>query len=422
MTTIHTFEDILAVLERNPELRDAMHRHILGEEIPELPAAVRQVQDIAVNVMQNQAELSATTRAAIEATANTLAQFMEQTTLLMANASERQTAIESDTAELREGQVGLTAGVAELRERVTRLESITTRILDDVGDLKSGMAQANGRLDSLETGQGELRAGMAQANERLGSLETGQGELKAGMAQANERLDSLETGQAELKAGQVELKAGQVELKAGMAQANERLDSLETGQAELTAGQVELKAVQAELRAGQAELTAGQVELKAVQTELVTGQVSMRGQLNRLTGSDYERRVVRRLRRSAERRFGLYNATVLHGITVPDNPSIPDLLDAGLQSGDITENEANEAELADIIIGGSSDTATVAYAVIEASVTIDRHDVDRAIARAAVIGKATGAPAMAVVAGTSISEADRQYADNNSVTVIILPD
>ena len=394
MTTIHTFEDILAVLERDPELRDAMHRHILGEEIPELPAAVRQVQDVAINLMQNQAELSATARAAIEATANTLAQFMEQTTLLMANASERQTAIENDTAELREGQVGLTAGVAELRERTTRLESITARILEDLTEVKGGMAQANERLDSLETGQAELtsgqaelKGGMAQANERLNSLETGQAELKGGMAQANERLDSLETGQAELK--------------GGMAQANERLDSLETGQAEL--------------KAGQAELTSGQAELKA-------GQVSMRGQLNRLTGSDYERRVVRRLRRSAERRFGLYNAMVLHGITMPDNSSIPDLLDAALQSGDITENEANDAELADIIIGGNSNAATMAYAVIEASVTVDRHDVDRAVARAAIISKAANAPATAAVAGTSISEADRQHADNNSVTVIILPD
>ena len=331
MTTIHTFEDILAVLEREPELRDALHRHVLGEEIPELPAAVRQVQDIAINLMQNQAELSATARAAIETTANTLVQFMEQTTLLMANAGERQTAIEDDTAKLREGQIGLTAGVAELRERTTRLESVTTRILDDV-----------------------------------------------------------------------------VELKTGMAQANERLDSLEAGQAELTAGQ-------AELTAGQAELTAGQVGL-------TTGQASMQGQLNRLTGSDYERRVVRRLRRSAERRFSLHNATVLHGITVPDNSSVPDLLDAALQGGAITENEANDAELSDIIIGGDDGRNNPAYLVIEASITIDRHDIDRAIARAAVISKAANAPATAAVAGTSISEADRQHADDNSVTVIILPD
>ena len=401
MTTIHTFEDILAVLERNPELRDAMHRHILGEEIPELPAAVRQVQDIAINLMQSQAELSATARAAIEATANTLAQFMEQTTLLMANASERQTAIENDTAGLRDGQVELTAGVAELRERTTSLESITTRILDDVAELKVGMVQVNGRLDSLEAGQAELKATVAD-------LKTGQAELKVGMVQVNGRLDSLETGQAELKATAAELTTGQAELRAGQAELRATAAELKTGQAELTTGQAELRATVADLKAGQADLT--------------TGQVSMRGQLNRLTGSDYERRVIRRLRRSAERRFGLDNATVLHGITVPDNSAIPDLLEAALQSGVITESEANDAELADIIIGGNSDAATVAYAVIEASVTIDRHDVDRAIARAAVISKAANATAMAAVAGTSVAEADRQYADSNGVTVIILPD
>ena len=366
MTTIHTFEDILAVMESDPELRDAMHRHILGEEILQLPAAVRQVQDIAINLMERQAELSATARTAIEATANTLVQFMDQTMLLITNVSERQTAIESDIVELHEGQARLTDAVNELRERVDGLESITTRILDDMAELKAGQARANERLDGLEAGQAELKAGQARANERLDGLEAGQAELKAGQARANERLDGLEAGQA---------------------RANERLDNLEAGQAELKAG-----------------------------------QVRMQGQLNQLTGTDYERKIVRQLRRSAERRFGLRNAAVLHCITVPDNTSIPDLLDSALQSGDITEDEANDAELADIIIGGTSDAASPAYAVIEASVTIDRHDVDRAFARAAVISKAASAPAAAAVAGTSISEADRQHADANSVMVIILSD
>ena len=310
MTTIHTFEDILAVMDRDPELRDAMHRHVLGEEILQLPAAVRQVQDAVVNLTERQAEFSATTRSAIEATANTLAQFMEQTSLLMTNSGERQAAIENDIAELREGQVRLAAAVEELRERVNRLESITNQILDDVT------------------------------------------ELKAGMAHANERLDGLEAGQSELKAG----------------------------------------------------------------------QTSMQGEINRLRDTHYERKIVRHLRRSAQRRFGLRNAAVLHCITVPDNTSIPDLLDAALQSGNITEDEANDAELTDIIIGGDDASANPAYVVIEASVTIDRHDVDRAADRAAVISKATGASATAAVAGTAISEIDRQRADANSVMVIILPD
>ena len=310
MTTIHTFEDILAVMDRDPELRDAMHRHVLGEEILQLPAAVRQVQDAVVNLTERQAEFSATTRSAIEATANTLAQFMEQTSLLMTNSGERQAAIENDIAELREGQVRLAAAVEELRERVNRLESITNQILDDVT------------------------------------------ELKAGMARANERLDGLETGQAELKAG----------------------------------------------------------------------QTSMQGEISRLRDTHYERKIVRHLRRSAQRRFGLRNAAVWHCITVPDNTSIPDLLDAALQSGNITEDEANDAELTDIIIGGDDASANPAYVVIEASVTIDRHDVDRAADRAAVISKATGASATAAVAGTAISEIDRQRADANSVMVIILPD
>ena len=401
MTTIHTFEDILAVMDRDPELRDAMHRHVLSEEILQLPAAVRQIQDMAVSLAESQAELSATTRSAIEATANTLAQFIEQTTLLMNNASERQAAIENDIAELREGQGRLTAAVEELRERVNRLESITNQILADLTELKAGMARANERLDGLETGQSELKAGQARANERLDGLETGQSELKAGQSHANERLDRLEAGQAHanerlegLEAGMARANERLDNLETGMAHANERLDSLETGQAELKAGQAELKA----------------------------GQESMQGQINRLTGSDYERRIIRLLRRSAERRFGLHNAAVLQCITMPDNAVIPNLLDAAMARGDITEDEANDAELADIIIGGRNDADDPAYVVIEASVTIDHHDLDRAVSRAAVIGKAANASAISAVAGTAILESERERADANSVAVIILSD
>lgn len=38
--TIDTFADILTALERNPELRDAMRRHIMTDELLQLPDTV----------------------------------------------------------------------------------------------------------------------------------------------------------------------------------------------------------------------------------------------------------------------------------------------------------------------------------------------------------------------------------------------
>ena len=62
MTTINNFDDILSAMEQNPQLREAMRNHILGEEFLQLPSIVRQSQDLIVRVMEKQIELSGTVR------------------------------------------------------------------------------------------------------------------------------------------------------------------------------------------------------------------------------------------------------------------------------------------------------------------------------------------------------------------------
>ena len=58
--------------------------------------------------------------------------------------------------------------------------------------------------------------------------------------------------------------------------------------------------------------------------------------------------------------------------------------------------------------------------VAEASVQIDRHNVERAARRAAVAARATDCPARAAVAGGSITDEVRAHADANSVAVAII--
>ena len=222
--------------------------------------------------------------------------------------------------------------------------------------------------------------------------------LQEFMASTNARLERLEAGQDELKAGQGDLKVGQERLEAGQDELNTKYD---------------------ELKVGQERLEAGQGELNTKYDELKDGQNRMQGQLNRVTGTDYERRVVRRLRRSARWRFGLERAAVVHSVTLSNIDDLLTLLDEAYQAGTISEAETDDAERVDIVISDEA-AGRMAYVATEVSVNIDRHDVERAARRAAVIARAADCPATAAVAGESITDEVRAHADASSVAVVVI--
>ena len=95
------------------------------------------------------------------------------------------------------------------------------------------------------------------------------------------------------------------------------------------------------------------------------------------------------------------------------------LLDEAYQAGTISEAETDDAERVDIVISGEAAGRT-AYVVTEVSVNIDRHDVERAARRAAVIARAADCPATAAVAGESITDEVRAHADASSVAVVVI--
>ena len=145
MTTINTFEDILAAMDRDPQLREAMRQHVLGEELRQLPAIVQELREAV-------AELAQTVRDYMVAT-NTRLDRLE-------------------------------AGQAEANARLDRLEA--------------GQAEANARLDRLEAGQAEanarldrLEAGQARIEERQDRMETDIKELKSDMADVKGQLVPL---------------------------------------------------------------------------------------------------------------------------------------------------------------------------------------------------------------------------------------
>ena len=161
-------------------------------------------------------------------------------------------------------------------------------------------------------------------------------------------------------------------------------------------------------------------ELKGDVATLKTGQSRMQGQLDNLIGTDYERRVARRIRRTVARSLSIQNAQLVQSITVTDNPLITNLSDAAVRNGIITMDQADELEDADIVVKGADSDGAEAYAVAELSVTIHHDDIDRALDRAKILRQATDKAAVPAVIGADISDENREYARSLDVAVIIL--
>ena len=168
MTTIETFEDILAAMDRDPKLHEALRQRILDEEFRRLPAIVRELQE------------------AVAQLARTLQDFMQATNERLARLEAGQAKLEAGQEELRGGQAKLEAGQEELR---------------------AGQAK-------LETGQEELRAGQAKLETGQEELRADQADLRAGFGRMEKRQDTMEEDIRVLKTDMAEVRGQLVPLAA----------------------------------------------------------------------------------------------------------------------------------------------------------------------------------------------------------------
>ncbi len=136
MTTITTFEDILAVLEQNPQLRTAMRNYILDEELKQLPAVVRRNQELLEQFIQQQSEITAKLQAGIDQLNVTLNRFMESTNAMLAAHAERMARLESDMVEVKSDVAELKSDMVEVKSDVADLKSDVAELKSDVGWLK----------------------------------------------------------------------------------------------------------------------------------------------------------------------------------------------------------------------------------------------------------------------------------------------
>ena len=153
----------------------------------------------------------------------------------------------------------------------------------------------------------------------------------------------------------------------------------------------------------------------------VRGEISeMRGDLGRLKGAEYERRVGRSFASYASIAFrerngrSLRQNRLLYSSILGREGGFEELVADAVDNGLISDEERAQLAQADAVMSGQDESATV-YFVGEISLTVNNHDIDRAITRAAILSQATGADAWPMVIGDTIPEPQRAKADTEGV-------
>ena len=156
-------------------------------------------------------------------------------------------------------------------------------------------------------------------------------------------------------------------------------------------------------------------ELKASTDAMSRTLTETSSRVGNLTGSRFERRVARIIRRRTSLTIGLSQARVLHtdwGET--DAPLLTLLNDADA----ISDDEYEDLLDADIIVAGQNAAGQLAYAVVEIGVTVNSTHVNRAARRARTLAKATGEGCTAIVVGSEIPDVERERAMRAGAAVI----
>jgi hypothetical protein len=125
------------------------------------------------------------------------------------------------------------------------------------------------------------------------------------------------------------------------------------------------------------------------------------------------------LERRYRERAPAYFGHLVRRMHVLSAEELAGLLEDAVDQGQLTEAEKDEAILTDVVVRGRyQGSGAEMYLVIEVSWGVDVHDVERAVQRAAVLGK-LGIPALPVVAGKALTAQAEQLAHEQHVWQVI---
>jgi chromosome segregation ATPase len=155
-------------------------------------------------------------------------------------------------------------------------------------------------------------------------------------------------------------------------------------------------------------------ELKTDVGVLKTDVAVLKTDVAQLKGNDLERLV-------RERPF-VYFSRFARRLRIISDAELGDLVEAAVQQNQLTEAEADQIKLLDAIARGlHRETNDPLYLAAEVSSVVDEHDLKRAVARAALLQKATGVLTLPIVVGKTIRNEVRAQAEAQSAGWVQLP-
>ena len=165
-----------------------------------------------------------------------------------------------------------------------------------------------------------------------------------------------------------------------------------------------------------AELKADVAELKADVAVLKTDVAQLKIDVSYLKGSDLENRLHRNLRSIVSQRLDLIRPRIMQSqLLEPINEFADQLYDA-YREGRINQEQYVRVERTDFIMRAQiSDNHAPVLVAVEASVTIDAHDIQRARVSADALATVFGIETIAVVAGNLIDPRDTVRAEAANV-------
>ena len=214
------------------------------------------------------------------------------------------------------------------------------------------------------------------------------------------------------------------QLPAQVRAQSERFDALTeevralTNEVRLQVGRIDVLSDQMNLLIQTVHTHAGSLHSMAKSLEAHTSQLRRHeNHLSRLIGDEAERRF--------QQNPAAYFGGMLRRVRVTDRFVLADLIDDAVDAGQLTEGDRRSLLALDLALQGlDRETRRPMRLAVEISSGIGERDIMRAMDRALLLGKLTGEPALAGVAGYSIAPSYRQLADDKgvAVTVIAPPD
>jgi len=284
----------------------------------------------------------------------------------------------------------------ETVDRLSRVEAVVADLAEAQRRAEERISRMEDRLSRLEAVVAELAEAQRRAEERISRLEAVVADLAEAQRRAEERISRMEDRLSRLEAVVADLAEAQRRAEERISRMEDRLSRLEAVVADLAEAQRRAEERISRLEAVVAELAEAQRRAEERLSRLETSiqhlieQVDrlvgwQQGTAGRLEGEHYERMLVKRAPVLFNRGQG--------GAT--DNPFVQEWLSDKLQHL-LAEGELKDDEnpfLADLIWRKGDQVL-----VVEASIHVDRRDVQRAALRAEVLRR-VGLQARGMVVG-----------------------